>query len=162
MLTRDDRPYYINKIKEIVSSINDDIDDSGKVYELERCVKGLRRFIEWRHFGIYIAIYDVGPDDKHRFIRNYKLLGSMTETEALKRLSEIDEANKYYKHIREVTGEEWDDFLHLKYLTDISNRFDFIKKYNDIPENVVNDVLVKIEALREKLGLQYRWEYVIS
>lgn len=160
MSDRDDRPYYVNKIKEIVSTLNDDIDDSGEIYDLEQYAKSLRKFIEWRHSGIYIAIYDVGPEDD--FTRCYKPLGSMTEAEALKQLNELNGPHGYYGRIREVTKEEWDDFYHLKYLTDISNRLDWIKRYDDIPETIENDISNKIKALREKLGLQYRWEHVVN
>ena len=162
MSTKDYRSYYIGKIKELVTSFDDSVDDSSRVSELEEYVKYLRKAIEQHHSGHYIAIYDVGPDDD--FNRCYKMLGYMTEAEALGQLNKIvDEfGNGYYGQIREVTEKEWDDFYHLKYLTDISDRLEWLERYNDVSETVANDISAKIKELRKQLGLQNRWEYVVE
>ena len=62
----------------------------------------------------------------------------------------------------EVTEKEWDDFYHLKYLTDISDRLEWLERYNDVSETVANDISAKIKELRKQLGLQNRWEYVVE
>lgn len=160
MSDRDDRPYYVGEIKKIVDTLDNEIDDSALIDQLEEYARCLRKFIEWRHSGLYIGVYEVGPDDN--FTRCYKPLGTMTTAEASKRLDEIEEANGYYYRLREVTKEEWDDFIHLRYLTEIFERSEWLqRKYNDIPQNIIDDISSKISALREKLGLKYRWETVV-
>lgn len=93
------------------------------------------------------------------------MLGFMTEAEALELLDKIVKdfhGNGYYKSLREVTKKEWDEFYHLKILTGISNRLKWIKRYNDVPETVVNDISTKIGKLSGRLGLCHRWEHVVE
>ena len=161
MIERDDRPYYVDEIKKIVNDLDNEIDDSGLVIQLEEYAKRLRKFIEYQHSSFYVGIYDVGPDDD--FTRCYKPLGLMTTAEASRQLSEIDEANGYYSRLREVTKEEWDDFIYLRDLTKTLNLLNFLRsRYNDIPKTTVDDLSSKFDTLREKLGLRHRWEIVVD
>ena len=158
MIETDERSYYVSKIKELVESIDDTIDDASIVSQLEQHVKSLRRSIEFRHSGIYILIYDVGPDDN--FARYYEPVGLMTEHEALEKLKSRD-SNGYYERVREISKEEWDDFIHLRDLTDIATHIDRLKRYNDFSQAVRDDISLKISNLRKKLGLTYGWEIVV-
>lgn len=158
MVETDHRPYYVSKIKDLAESIDDSIDDASIVSQLEQYVKSLRRSIEFRHSDIYILIYDVGPDDN--FARYYEPVGIMTEHDALEKLKTRD-SNGYYKRVQEISKEEWDDFIHLRDLTDIATHIDWLKRYNDFSEAVRDDISLKISKLRQKLGLTYGWEIVV-
>lgn len=149
--------YYIDKIHELVNKIDYDCDKSSLAKELAHFATRLQHEIERRHSGIYIAIYDIGPDDNS--IRFYTPLGRMTESEALRRLDDLSD-DGYDDVVKEITPEEWDDFYHLGYLEDIYNRLDWLNRYEKIDEKFKIDISNKIETLRKKLGLRYRWERV--
>lgn len=153
------KSYYVDEIKKTVNQISNDIDDVDILYDLKQSIKDLIHRIEHEHQGIYLAIFDVGPDDD--FIRYYKPLGRMTLAQAYEKLSELGEdEGAGEESVREITEEEWNDFIHLGYLSQIETYFNCIKRYDNFPEEAFKEISKQIKELRTKLNLRYRWEKV--
>lgn len=159
MADRDYRKHYVDRIKNIVDHMDESIDDSVLVTELEELAKSLRRSIENLHSAIYVAVYDDGPDDD--FTRVYVPLGTMTCAEAKERLGELT-ANTYDGYVKEITEEEWDDLIRLRYLTEILFDLKMIinHSYDAILQDTTNDISTKVTELRDKVGFKHRWEVV--
>lgn len=152
------KSYYVGEIKKTVDQISDDIDDVDILYNLKQSIKDLIYRIEREHQGIYLAIFDVGPDDD--FIRYYKPLGRMTLAQAYEKLSELGE-DEGEGSVREITEDEWNDFIHLSYLSQIEIYFNCIKRYDNFPEEAFKEISKQIKELRSKLNLKHTWERVI-
>ena len=153
----------ISDIKDNISKIDNQSDNSKFFRKLSQQAQWIANDIDRIHSGYYVAFIEVGSDDD--FIRIYYPLGLMTEHEAHKILDEeLDTNDDSWNEngIFEVSKEKYYKYFDLlkmqKFCTYIKeNKYEII---DILPPNFIENLNAKIEKLRSDLGLTCRWMHV--
>lgn len=153
------RAIYVRKLKELIESIDENVDDTNKVRDISKYANRLHHVVAYLHTGLYVGIYEVGSDSDFTVV--HELLGRMTESEAKTKLNTIDN-NGHNREVREVSEEEWKLYSILQRLSDFKEHCDDIKDFVEIPKDLNVYLENQINSLCKKLGLHSTYNTIIK
>jgi len=143
----------LDTITKFVEELRENPKNISKVKSLESTVISLERHVENLYSGYYIANYEYRASFDYSSVI-YEPLGYMTYSEACahKKLIDIQGEELLDYGVKEVSKEQYRDFVHLKYLNKAYNalhELEYIDKNSYTNDNLAE----KIIELREKLDV---------
>ncbi len=166
MVTKESVVDSINDFKNLVSEIDEHVDDNKFFYKLCKRAKCIAHDIESIDFAYFVAFAEYGRYDN--FVRVYYPLGFMTAERARKILDEKTIADYSESRneggIKEVSEEEYHkyfDLIEIQKLYDSLHNSQYMLR-DILPKDFIKEVEKKVDALRDELGLRHHWEHVAS